>query len=52
MCCVITDENHVVKSVSLIPGLAHIPSDWHCYFPFMGDFPEIGTIYKPQKEQC
>ena len=30
---IITDENHVVKSVSLIPGLGSIPSNWHCYFP-------------------
>ena len=46
--CVITDENHIVKSVSFIPGLGNIPADWHCYFPVQ-ETPALGTIYNPTK---
>lgn len=42
--CVITDENNVVKSVSLIPGIGYLPEGWHCYFP-VDEIPEIGSIY-------
>lgn len=47
--CVITDENHVVMSVSLIPGLGTLPEDWHCYFPVWDDLPITGSIYNPTK---
>jgi hypothetical protein len=46
--CVITDENHVVQYVSLIPGSGSIPENWHCYFPVVGDLPSVGTTYNPQ----
>ena len=42
--CIITDENHIVVSVSLIPGLGSIPSNWHVYFP-VDETPMIGTFW-------
>lgn len=30
---VITDQNNIVRAVSLIPGLGQIPIAWHVYFP-------------------
>lgn len=47
--CIITDENHIVKSISLIPGLGSIPANWHCYFPANCkyiDAPKEGDVYK------
>jgi len=41
--CVITDENDVVVSVSLIPGMSKIPVGWHCYFPV--DYATVGSVY-------
>ena len=48
--CVITDENNVVISVSLIPGVNPIPSRFNVYFPVVGDLPSVGQIYKPAPE--
>lgn len=47
--CIITDENHIVKSVSLIPGLVKIPDTWHLYFPAnckINKSPNEGDYYK------
>ncbi len=46
--CVITDENHIVISVSLIRGLDQYPENWHIYeyVPF-NQLPFEGQIYKP-----
>ena len=46
--CIITDENHIVQSVSLIQGLAHIPSNWHMYFPAecLDSIPNEGDYYE------
>ena len=45
--CIITDENHIVVSISLIPGLGYIPSNWHCYFPAnCVDLPQEGDHYE------
>ena len=43
--CVITNENHEVVSISLIPGLGFIPNGYHCYFP-VKDIPAMGSIFK------
>lgn len=45
--CVITDEDHIVRSVSFIPGLGNISADWHCYFPVTGPLPSVGEVYNP-----
>lgn len=45
--CVITDNNHIVVSVSLIFGNGMIPSDFHVYFPVVGYIPSEGEFYKP-----
>jgi len=47
--CIITDENHIVQSVSLIPGTGFIPGNWHCYFPAnctVGNLPQEGDYYE------
>jgi len=45
---IITNRDHVVVSVSLIPGLTEIPGDYHCYFPaeLKNGIPKEGDIYK------
>ena len=44
--CVITDENYIVKSVSLIPGLnLTIPEGWHLFFPAINP-PGIGRYFR------
>jgi hypothetical protein len=48
--CVITDENDVVVSVSLIPGIRPIPSRFKVYFPVVGELPREGDVYKPAPE--
>jgi len=48
--CVITDENDVVVSVSLIPGVNPIPSRFKVYFPVVGKLPCKGDVYKPAPE--
>jgi hypothetical protein len=48
--CIITDENDIVVSVSLIPGINQIPSRFKVYFPFVGDLPCEGDVYKPAPE--
>lgn len=45
--CVITDEKHVVRSISLIPGAdLELPHGWHVYFPVI-DCPKTGEVYLP-----
>ena len=46
--CVITDQNHVVVSISLIPGVGYIPPSFHVYFPVVGELPKEGDVYKPE----
>jgi hypothetical protein len=43
--CVITDENHIVVSVSLIFGAAEINSRLNVYFPVVGDIPSVGDMF-------
>ena len=31
--CIITDENDIIVSISLIPGVNDIPKRFHVYFP-------------------
>lgn len=45
--CVITDENDMVVSVSLIPGVKPISSRFNVYFPVVGELPCEGDTYKP-----
>jgi len=47
--CIITDENNIVQSISLIPGVGLIPENWHCYFPvdLPADGLREGDTYKP-----
>ncbi len=48
--CIITDENHIVQSVSLIPGLTQIPENWHCYFPAKcARLPNEGDYYEEKE---
>ncbi len=44
--CVITDNNHIVVSVSFIPGLDDIPLGFHLYFP-VNEIPALGTFFQP-----
>lgn len=48
--CIITDENDIVVSVSLIPGVNPIPPQFNVYFPVTGDLPREGDTYKPESE--
>jgi hypothetical protein len=45
--CIITNQDNIVISVSLIPGLGTMPSDWNCYFPAKcpEGIPAEGDIY-------
>lgn len=44
--CIITDPNHVVKSVSLIPGVSLcLLKGWHVYFPWSGEIPVEGDVF-------
>ena len=45
--CIITDKNHIVISISLIPGPGPFPEDCHIYFPYNGNLPFMGEIFKP-----
>jgi len=45
--CVITDRNHIVVSISLIPGLGNMPVGFHMYFPVI-DVPMEGSFYNPE----
>jgi hypothetical protein len=48
--CVITDQDHKVISISLIPGVGNIPSCYHVYFPVTEEnLPEKGDIFKPNE---
>lgn len=44
--CVITNSEHIVVSISLIRGVAEIPSGFHVY-EFVIDYPSLGSFYKP-----
>ena len=48
--CVITGENDVVVSVSLIPGVNPVPLRFKVYFPVVGKLPHEGDVYKPAPE--
>jgi hypothetical protein len=48
--CIITNENNIVVSVSLIPGLGTMPLTYHCYFPVTDNLPKIGDIYIGEDE--
>ena len=48
--CIITNECNIVISISLIPGLDTIPSNWHCYFPAdCRDLPNEGDYYEEKE---
>jgi len=47
--CIITNENDVVVSVSLIPGIQLIPDNFNVYFPVVGELPCCGDIYLNMK---
>ena len=47
--CIITNTEHIVVSVSLIPGLSNIPESFHCYFPVKGLIPKEGDYYLPSQ---
>lgn len=49
--CVITDEKDIVVSVSLIPGIGHIPNGYHVYFPYNGNLPKEGKHFKPNEKE-
>lgn len=49
--CIITDENNIVISISLIPGLGSMPSNYHCYFPVTSELPKLGEVYLPVGDQ-
>lgn len=51
MTTVITDENDIVKEITMIPGLGSAPKGWHVYFPVTEDLPAVGTIFKPDLEK-
>jgi len=44
--CIITDNNHIVISISLIPGTGEIPNNWHVYFPYTKELPQKGEYFK------
>jgi len=49
--CIITDNEHIVRSVSIIPGLVEMPEGWHCYFPVKiaaKDLPNEGDKWMPE----
>lgn len=48
--CIITNENDIVVSVSLIPGVNPIPSTFNIYFPVRDGIPRIGDVYKPNSD--
>lgn len=48
--CVITDENGVVLSVSLIPGSIPIKAGLKWYFPVVGDYPKEGDVGHAEKQ--
>ena len=53
--CIITDNNHKVFSISLIPGLTEVPISWHIYFPAkcsVDDLPQEGDFYQEWSEQA
>jgi len=43
--CVITNEKHIVVSVSIIPGLGNIPESYHVYFPAKSST-TVGETYR------
>jgi hypothetical protein len=43
--CVITNQDDIVVSISMIPGLVQVYEAWHVYFPAEGDAVE-GQFYK------
>lgn len=47
--CIITDENNIVVSVSFIPGLEIVPSNYHVYFPYEGALPVVGQFFIDEK---
>lgn len=50
---VITDENHIVQSISLIRGLQEFPSNWHIYEDISLDLlrhVNIGEVYMPMEK--
>lgn len=55
MCCVITDPDHKVVSISLIPGVDEnrfAQAGYHVYFPVEGDWPRKGEYFKPDVEEA
>jgi hypothetical protein len=45
--CIITDENDIIVSISIIPGIQPIPSQFKVYFPVIGELPQVGDVFKP-----
>lgn len=49
--CIITDENDIVVSISLIPGIEPIHPRYHVYFPVNCELPYVGDKFKLEIEQ-
>jgi hypothetical protein len=45
--CIITNENHIVISISLIPGIHYIPDNFHVYWPWDKEIPSEGDYFNP-----
>ncbi len=48
--CIITNDEHVVVSISLLPGLGNIPDSYHVYFPYKGELPNQGDYFNPKND--
>lgn len=46
--CIITNDKHIVVSVSLIPGLGTILSNYHVYFPYTENLPKERDYFLPE----
>lgn len=46
--CIITNDKHIVVSISLIPGFGTFPSNYHVYFPYTGNLPQNGDYFLPE----
>lgn len=46
--CIITDNNHIVVSISLIRGVDTIPDGFHIYEYYTGTLPDIGDTFIPE----
>lgn len=48
--CIITDENHIILSISLIRGLGQYPATWHIYEYMEMPKEKVGEYYNPEEK--